>query len=90
QPRASGEPNAPLNYRSPTQNALPPIRSTPTPTHSAQPAPQPAASARQHARTFDISAQRETSNAIRAYTRTVSFPRVPRCPIPIATTISPA
>lgn len=28
-PRASGEPNAPLNYRSPTQNALPPIRSTP-------------------------------------------------------------
>lgn len=41
-PRASGEPNAPLNYRSPTQNALPPIRSTPTPTHSAPPAPPPA------------------------------------------------
>ncbi|MDN7671869.1 FecR protein [Burkholderia oklahomensis] len=42
QPRANGSPNPPLNYRSPTQNAVPPIRPTPTPTHAPQPAPQPA------------------------------------------------
>ncbi|AOK48683.1 FecR protein [Burkholderia sp. MSMB617WGS] len=42
QPRANAGPNAPLNYRSPTQNAVPPIRSTPTPIHPAPSAPQPA------------------------------------------------